>query len=458
MTASRCFQRDCDLPVSAAVAHAWHARPGAFERLMPPWQRMRLIRRQGGLEPGAELEIELGVGPLTLRWLARHLENEPGRRFVDDQVEGPFASWRHEHLFEDQAGGGCRLSDRIVYRLPAGLLGRLVAGGKVARDLERTFRYRHETTRRDLLRHRRLAGPALRVALVGASGLLGRQVAALLRGGGHEVMEIGRHGPDLVFEIDRGIDRPEALEGFDAVIHLAGENVAGGRWTTARKEAIRRSRVDGTRALVESLRGLARPPRVFICASAVGYYGVGEATRDERAPAGDDFLARTCAAWEEAADRAGALGARVVKLRFGVILSPRGGALAKMLPPFRLGLGGRLGSGTQLMSWVSIDDAAAAVLHALRRDDLDGPVNVVAPEVVSNAAWTRTLGRVLRRPTILPMPALGARLAFGEMADAMLLAGQRALPRRLEETGFEFDDPALEPCLRRLLGRDQPGP
>ncbi len=458
MSSTQDFEARTDLPVSAGEAFAWHERPGAFERLMPPWESMRLLSRKGGLEAGAELRIELGFGPLRLVWHAVHEAAETGRRFVDVQKSGPFAFWRHEHVFDETGEAGCRLSDRIAYRLPLGALGRLFGGALVRRNLERTFRYRQDLTRRDLALHRRYAGPKLRVAVVGASGLLGRALSALLRSGGHEVLEIGRSSETLRFDVETGLDRPEALEGFDALVHLAGENVAAGRWTKKRKAAIRSSRVDGTRALIDSLRRLKNPPRRFVCASAIGFYGESrDEALDENAPSGKSFLAEACRAWEAEADRAADFGARVVKLRFGVIVSPRGGALAKMLPPFRFGLGGRLGRGDQVMSWVSIDDAAASVLHALRHDDLVGAVNVTAPRAVTNQEWTRALGRTLGRRTIFPVPAFAARAVFGEMADAMLLSSQRVAPTRLLESGFEFGDQDLESCFRRLLGRVESG-
>ena len=212
--------------------------------------------------------------------------------------------------------------------------------------------------------------------------------------------------------------------------------------------------MEGTRAVAERLAAREHKPRVLVCASAIGFYGDrGDEVLDETAAMGMGFLADVCRDWEEATEPARAAGIRVVHLRFGVILSPAGGALGKMLTPFRLGAGGRLGGGSQFMSWISVDDAAGAILHAIARDDLAGPVNMVSPAPVTNLEFTKTLGRVLRRPTILPMPAFAARLAFGEMADELLLSSTRVVPRRLQETGFVFRDPTLEAALRRLLGR-----
>ncbi|HEX7523654.1 MAG TPA: TIGR01777 family oxidoreductase, partial [Candidatus Deferrimicrobium sp.] len=245
------------------------------------------------------------------------------------------------------------------------------------------------------------------------------------------------------------------LEGFDAVIHLAGENVGAGRWTAARKAAIRDSRVNGTRLLCETLAGLARPPKTLVCASAIGYYGDrGEEPLTEESPPGTGFLAEVCREWEAASAPAAQKGIRVVTLRIGMVLSPKGGALARMLPLFRVGLGGVIGGGRQYVSWVALDDLPHIIHHVLQRGDLSGPVNAVAPRPVTNREFTEALGKALSRPTPLPVPAFALRLAVGgEMADALLLASGRGIPRRLEETGYRFRFPELPAALRHLLGK-----
>jgi uncharacterized protein (TIGR01777 family) len=244
------------------------------------------------------------------------------------------------------------------------------------------------------------------------------------------------------------------LEGLDAAVHLAGENLATGRWTAEKKARIRESRVNGTRFLCEALVRLAQPPKALMCASAIGYYGDrGEAILREDSPAGSGFLAEVCRAWEGAAAAAVQQGIRVVHLRIGVVLSPAGGALAKMLTPFKMGLGGKIGSGQQYMSWIALDDLLGIIHHALTSDTLQGPVNAVAPQPVTNVEFTTTLGRVLARPTLLPMPAFAARLAFGEMAQELLLASTRVVPASLLASGYGFRYPELEGALRHLLGK-----
>jgi uncharacterized protein (TIGR01777 family) len=302
---------------------------------------------------------------------------------------------------------------------------------------------------------------SLRVVIGGASGLVGTRLAAHLAEQGHHVVRLVRHPPQAaaneIYWNPGGaeIDAP-ALEGVHAVVHLGGESIAGGRWTEARKAAIRDSRVASTRLLSETLAQLGRPPRAFICASAAGYYGDrGDEPLTEDSPPGTGFLAEVCRAWEAATEAARRAGLRVVNLRIGVVLSAAGGALKRMLPPFRMGLGGAVGGGRQYMSWIALSDLVRAIEFVLQTGDIQGPVNAVAPNPVSNRQFTRTLGRVLRRPTLLPLPRLAVRTLFGEMGQALLLEGNRLLPARLERGGFSFLHPGLEDALRFELGLDQ---
>lgn len=298
----------------------------------------------------------------------------------------------------------------------------------------------------------------MRVAVSGASGLVGSALMPVLTSAGHEVRPMVRPGGNrapgsIAWDPEASSLELAALEGVDAVVHLAGESIAS-RWTDDRKRRIRESRVKGTRLVAESIARLATRPSVLVCASAVGVYGPrGSEPLDETAASGTGFLAEICRAWESAADPARAANIRVVHTRFGMILSDKGGALAKMLTPFKLGVAGKVGSGDQYMSWIALDDVVGAIQHALGTTDLSGPVNTVAPTPVTNLEFTKTLGRVLSRPTVLPMPAFAARLLFGEMAQELLLSGQRAVPARLLAAGFRFRHPELEEALRSLLRR-----
>ncbi len=454
------FELSSELPVTAEEAYRWHARPGALERLTPPWETVRVVERRGTLEDGTVV-LDVSLGPTTHRWVARHRDAIPGRQFVDEQLEGPFASWVHTHLFEPTASARTRYTDRIEYTLPFGALGELgepFAAGRLAR----TFRYRHDTVREDLAAHLRHAahGPLI-IAISGATGLLARNLVPFLLAGGHQVRRIvrGAAGPgDIPWDPTAGRLDPAALEGVDAVIHLAGESIAGARWTPELKRGILDSRIRGTTLLTETLARLTRPPRVLLSASAVGIYGdrgdevLSEASHLRAGPA-SMFVEQVGHAWEAATAPAERAGIRVVRARIGVVLTPQGGALGPMLIPFRLGLGGRLGGGQQYMSWISIDDVVGAMHHALMTDSLRGPVNLTAPEPVTNATFTSVLGRVLRRPTPFPVPAAALRLILGELTDELLLASTRVLPTQLLATGYPFRHATLERALRHVLGR-----
>jgi uncharacterized protein (TIGR01777 family) len=290
---------------------------------------------------------------------------------------------------------------------------------------------------------------------------MGSALVPTLIAGGHAVTRLVRSTPrpgqaEIPWNpAARSIGTP-ALEGLDAVVHLAGDNIASGRWTAAKKASIRNSRVQGTTVLCEALAQLVKPPNVLLSASAIGYYGDrGETILREESPPGRGFLAEVCQAWEAATAPAAQRGIRVVHLRFGMVLSPAGGALAKMLTPFRLGLGGVIGTGKQYMSWIALDDVLGAIHHALNTEALQGPVNVVAPSAVTNREFTMTLGKVLRRPTRFPLPAFAARLMFGEMADALLLASTRVVPARLVASEYTFRHAALAEALQHLLETPQ---
>jgi hypothetical protein len=297
----------------------------------------------------------------------------------------------------------------------------------------------------------------MNIVVSGSSGLVGSALVPELSAARHNVKRLVRRAPsgklaEVRWNPAGGELDTAVVEGCDAVIHLAGESIAAGRWTMAKKARIRDSRVRSTALLAEALARTKKAPKVMVCASAIGYYGSrGDELLTEDSPAGSGFLAGVCREWEAAAAPAFRKGIRVVHLRFGVVLSRRGGALAKMLLPFWLGAGGRIGSGRQYMSWIAIGDAVGAIQYAMENEALRGPVNAVAPNPVTNQEFTLALGRALRRPTLFPMPELAARLLFGEMADALLLSSTRVVPERLKSAGYRFRHPALDAALRHLL-------
>lgn len=297
----------------------------------------------------------------------------------------------------------------------------------------------------------------MKILLTGSHGLVGSAFMKSLEAEGHEVRPVVRYATgygakEIEWSPERYSIALSRIEGFDVVVHLAGESIAEGRWTDEKKKRIRESRSKGTQLMSEALAGLNNPPHIFLCASAIGFYGDrGDELLTETSAPGTGFLPEVCVEWETATRDAAEKGIRTVNMRFGIILDKAGGALAKMLPPFRMGVGGKLGDGRQWMSWIALDDVIAAMKYAISDETLSGPVNYVAPNAVTNAEFTKTLGRVMSRPTLFPIPAFGARLAFGEMADALLLASQRVKPARLNEAGYQFQYSQLEPALRHVL-------
>jgi uncharacterized protein (TIGR01777 family) len=456
------FLRRVPLPVSAEAAFAWHERPGAFERLTPPWEQVIVVDRQGTIHNGDRITISLRIAGLPVQWVAEHYDYEPGRQFADRELSGPFAVWKHIHRFVPDQEGTCLLEDDITFRVPGGALGHLLGERRARQTLERMFHYRHQITRDDIMSHAAFADQANRtVAITGATGFIGSQLVPFLTTGGHRAICLSRSGSRKHSAVgEPGTWNPATGEitgpsdtSPDAIVHLAGESIASGRWNEQRKKAIRDSRVDATRKLCEHLARQRVKPQVLVCASAIGFYGSrGDEVLTEESSQGNSFLADVCQEWEAATKPASEAGIRVVNLRFGVILSPKGGALANMLTPFRLGGGGVIGSGTQYWSWIAIDDVIGAIHHAIFTDSLSGPVNCTAPNPVTNREFTKTLGKVLQRPTVFPLPAFAARLMLGEMADELLLASARVMPNRLLATGYRFRFTELEPALRHLLG------
>ncbi len=452
------------VPASAEDLFAWHARPGAFERLLPPWERIDIRHPARSLANGERAELVMRIGPIRQRWIAEHHALPDGIGFRDVQVVGPFAKWEHTHRMTpaEEGNSASWLEDRIHYDVPFGTIGRAVLGRSIRRSIERTFAYRHRITAADLAAHQtakeKQGTCSMNILVTGSTGLVGSAVVPFLTTGGHRVVRLVRgtaRGPDDVeWNPQAGTIDAAKLEGLDAVVHLAGENIATGRWSAAKKARIRDSRVNGTRVLSEALAKLSRKPRVLVGASAIGFYGDrGDDVMTETSTPGSSFLSNVCRDWEAACEPARQAGIRVVNLRTGVVLTPRGGALAKMLLPFKLCAGGVVGSGQQFWSWIALDDEVGAIHHAMTHDELSGPVNLVSPEPITNRDFTKTLGRVLGRPTIAPLPAFVVKLLMGEMGEELLLASSRVVPNRLQETGYPFRYPTLEGALRHLLGR-----
>ena len=298
----------------------------------------------------------------------------------------------------------------------------------------------------------------MKVAVTGSSGLIGTSLVSFLSKKDIVVSKILRENPeddDISWKPEDGDWNSAFTGGVDGIVHLAGESVASGKWTRKKKEKIRNSRIEGTKRLCEHILKLPTPPSVLVCASAIGYYGNrGVEFLNEGSPRGSGFLPDVCLGWEEATESVSKAGIRVVNVRFGIVLSKDGGALAKMMTPFKIGMGGKIGSGTQYMSWIAMDDVTSAIYHTLITESLKGPVNVTAPNPVTNKEFTTTLGEVLKRPAVVPIPAFAAKLAFGEMANDLLLASTKVAPKRLSDSGYKFQYPELENALKHVLGVD----
>lgn len=453
------FTWESALPHSTQDVFAWHARRGAFERLNPPWRPVSVTSPATSLSDGTTITIKLPiVGPLGLPWTLRHTGVRIGEQFCDEQISGPFRSWRHVHRFLPSGESSSVLRDEISYKPP-------LAGAAInpflRAELTRLFRYRHAILASDLRLHARFTGaPRKRILISGSSGFVGSALVAFLETAGHSVRRLVRRTPrdasERQWDPVSGTIDPSAFDEIDAVIHLGGENLFARRWSPQFKALIEESRVRSTRLLCETIASLKRKPEVFICASATGFYGdTGSSVVDERASAGSGFLAETCQAWEDASNQALQGASRLVHLRIGAVLNPRGGALGKMLLPFSLGVGGPLGDGSQYLSWISLQDLLGLFEYALMDATLHGPCNATAPEPVTNKVFTKTLASVLRRPAFLPAPAPVLRLALGEVADALLLSSSRVISSVLRERGYAFEHPTIEDALRFELGRSR---
>ncbi len=477
------------LPVSCEQAFAYHERPGALGRLIPPWQTVTVESSDGSLLPGSHVTLKTRIGPIKVRWIAEHTEYAPPHLFVDKQLSGPFAKWLHRHHFLTAAnadaaegvtvpasidtdadeGSNCVLRDDIEYALPWRPFGQIFGGWMARKEVETMFAYRHRVTRDDLQLSVRCPSDPMTIAISGPSGLVGSKLCSMLTLLGHRVIRLERSIEKATqaneLSIDSSVptavapwssaDEVAKLDGIDAVVHLAGKSIASGRWSDRVKKEIRDSRVELTGQLAHSLASLPRPPKVFVCASAIGIYGDrGDETLTETSSLADDFLADVGRQWEAACEPASQAGIRVANARFGIVLDPSGGALQKMLLPAKF-MGGKVGNGKQWWSWVALDDCLGAIYHAICHQDVQGPFNVTAPEPMQNRDFAKVLGRVISRPALFPAPAFGLRLALGEMADALLLSSTRVMPEMLTSTGYEFRFNKAEAVLRYCLGKDR---
>jgi len=453
------FERKSRIEVPVKELFNWHNRSHTFDRLSPPWEKIKIIEKSDGITKGNRTVLEVRQGPFRRRWVAIHGEYVEGEQFVDEQVQGPFTKWVHTHQCLPETDSTSFLLDHIDYEMPLGFVGQFMAGKYITKRLDRAFTFRHVRTQNDLKRYHPYAQQKpLKIIVGGASGMIGTPLAHFLSCAGNQLNTLVRRAPrpgtqEIFWDPSHQELDKTSLESVDAVIHLGGENIGASRWTPKRKEAILKSRVESTRFLSEILASLKHPPKVLLVASAIGFYGDrSDEQLTEESTAGKGFLSEVCQAWESAAEPARKAGIRVVHVRTGIVLTSGGGALAQMLTPFRLGLGGKIGTGRQWMSWISLEDAIGVYHYLLHNQNLSGPVNATAPEALPNSEFTKILAKALKRPALFPLPSKIVKLLFGEMGQELLLEGQRVQPQKLTEDGFHFLYPGLEQALRWELG------
>lgn len=460
MRAALSFEHLSHYPCTAKELYDWHSRNGALHRLLPPWEKTSVISSDGGIQPGSEVKLQMHSGPFPFTFHARHMENIAGRMFRDEQERGPFAFWSHAHYFADTESGST-LHDKISYSLPLHHLLPQSLQNYIHNQLRRIFQYRENLLLEDIKLHMSCSSSPMRILVSGASGVLGKELLPLLSTGGHQIWTLVRRKPhpennEIFWDPENNILNPSSLPEVDGVIHLAGEYIGLSRWSESKKLRVIDSRVNGTTLLAETLRSMVNKPKAFLCASAVGYYG-NQNKRGvlETEPPGDDFISHVCHQWEEAAMPAKNAGIRTVLLRLGVGLTPRGGALQKILASSPLGFIRRFGTGEQVISWISSDDMISAMLHCLACTSLEGPVNIAAPEPTTNTRFMQILSRVAKRPLLFPISSQLLQILYGQMASEILLSGCHVSTKKLQNSGFTFRHPSLETALERLLGKEK---
>ena len=455
------FSFESRVRAPVALLDAWHHRPGALARLTPPADGVRVLESPASLFDGARATLAVPVLPgIRVAWTAEHREVKPGEGFTDIQIDGPFEKWIHTHRFlPDPANpSGSLLRDEIVCSPFGGRAGALLAGPILRRRLNRLFAWRHARTIADVeLLYRHPPTRSLHLLVSGATGMIGRALVPYLLQAGHRVTTLSRSpaGPDARhWDPANGVIDLDGLAPVDAVIHLAGENVASGRWSAARKARILASREASTRLLASTIAAMNPRPAALICASGISAYPADGKPQDEASPMDtQSFLGQVVAAWEAAADPARAAGIRVVHMRLGVVMAAEGGALGKLAPLFRLCLGGPIGTGRMGFPWIAIDDAIELFHRAAVDDHFTGVINAVAPAPITNREFTDALASVMHRPAMLPLPRAVVIGLFGQMGRETLLADHRVLSNKLDSLGFSFRFPEIHSALAYLLLR-----
>ena len=427
---------------------------------------MKVKKRKGGID-GGEVHLQMNLGPIPLPWVARHHDYIKNEQFLDEQVSGPFASWNHAHLFEKIDAKSSKLIDKIDYKLPFGTVGKTFGGAFAEQKIKQMFAYRRNITKNDLVSQSKYSGSPLNIAVTGGSGLIGSQLKPYLTTAGHSVENIVRGRPqkgELSWNLEN--KTMSNLSGKDVVVHLAGEPISkplGGMvplpWTKWKRNEILKSRVEGTKLISEHIASLNNPPKVMICASAVGYYGDrGEDLLSESEESGDDYFSHVVSEWEKAAQPAIDAGIRVVFLRIAPVMSPLGGALQVLGNAARLGSSPPVAGGKQWWSWISLDDVVDVIYHSIINEKLSGPVNVASPNPVRQKEWASTLAKVIwgrfgPLTGLIPVPGFVLKTVLGEFGDVLALSSIKIDSSKLLDSGYKFRFENLEDCFRHLLGK-----
>ncbi len=424
----------------------WYLQKGALERMLPPWENVKIIKREGDVpKNGSRVFLEQHIGPFRKKWIIEHRDFIEGQEFSDFQIKGPFTTFVHRHYIEKVDANSCRLEDEVIFSLPFP-----GASKYVIRELHAYFRFRHERLQKDLEVYGTYPQKPVKILLSGSSGMIGRELLTFLRLGGHEVTCLVRSPkkecPGVIYwNPDSDQVDLSKWEGFDVVIHLAGENIASGYWTEAKKKKIVLSRTRDTWLLSKILSRLSSPPKMFICASAIGFYGnrPGEVLEEDSSQ-GIGFLSEVAAKWEEVAATLKEVGVRVVHTRFGLVLHPSKGIFSRLQMAAKVCLGAVLGTGAQKVSWISIDDLIYGIYHIIYKEEVSGPVNFTSPYSVTQREFIEKIANKNHRKVFLTISKRLLKLFLGQMADELLLTDQKVYPKKLIQSGYEFFHPKLD--------------
>jgi len=431
---------------------------------------LEIVDHTGGINNDDNSIFRINLGPITFKWVAKHFGYIHNRQFQDKMIKGPFKKWIHTHSFIPQEQNQCIIEDKIDYMLRFGKIGSKIIQKRIQNYLNQLFIYRERILVNDTILEKMTQEKGKNILITGSHGLIGSSLIPLLTNvGRHKITRLVRKvnnnnmgsSPTTNKEDKKSIfwypeydklDHHE-LEGFDIIIHLAGENIFG-RWTDIKKQSIFNSRVGSTKLLAKSLTKLSNPPSLLICASAIGYYGdrPNEYITEDSIP-GKGFLSEVCQQWEKATHDVTEIGIRVVNTRFGVVLTPKGGILQKLLSPFKLGLGITIGNKDQYISWVSIEDVIKSIFYSITNTSIKGPVNVVSPKPITNLEFSDTLKKIFNPKLSVSINQNIPKLIFGEMSKEVLSTNTYVIPKRLISTGYKFFNSELEDSLRFLLGK-----